>query len=640
MKFRNIAKGALATLLLCQLGSAEPQWPPETFSCYYGGITPEAVKALEEIDLLVVHPGGKERNLDAEKIELLRKSGRDKTIVGYVTVGEDDRPPGGPPLQGEETAGPSYIDPDSLNLAKAKNGYPERFVDERKIELDESGFIKFGPNGSPVITKGQDGHPDENGVWGSFYVRADDPEWQATVFAKMDALVEMGADGFFLDTVDTASPWGDYGWTSSAMLDFVEKIRRRYPDKKIVGNRGLFYLSRNDRYAKALDAVLFESVLTHYNWEADTGDISPWAKWHVKALDEEIKPSVARTGLHLLVLDYLNPKQKDALELIQSDRTLLKDIPHSLSFSHPALQIPGWTSADLLKEPAPAAWPTLSDIKVKETKPGRFTLTATFDSPVPKEAVPDLRVTSRSDVQPRLAAQLPPAQVLGWEADGNTLIVEGSGLDKNQTYRAFLRLISGSNTPQTDFGWSQFTSASNELPSQVKDLSVSNHADALKLNFTADSLLADNYRVYKFQDGRAELLKETKTSPASLPDLEVGDTFPVYVVAVTEKGQEGYPSELYTVIRKDVVPPKPPGVVDVTQEGSKVVFRWEASEGAQKYRLYTVPEGHKFRLPHITDQTEVEFENIVPGNYRIFITAVDDSGNQSMPGLVREFEVR
>ena len=30
-------------LVLAGLASAQPVWPPDTFSCYYGEITPEAV---------------------------------------------------------------------------------------------------------------------------------------------------------------------------------------------------------------------------------------------------------------------------------------------------------------------------------------------------------------------------------------------------------------------------------------------------------------------------------------------------------------------------------------------------------------------------------------------------------------------
>ena len=86
-------------LVLAGLASAQPVWPPDTFSCYYGEITPEAVKQLKDIDLLIVHPGKDLDNLDRQKIEALRRSGPGKTIVAYVSVGEDDEIPGGPPIK-------------------------------------------------------------------------------------------------------------------------------------------------------------------------------------------------------------------------------------------------------------------------------------------------------------------------------------------------------------------------------------------------------------------------------------------------------------------------------------------------------------------------------------------------------------
>lgn len=640
MKASKSLKLALAAFaLLSQAATAEPAWPPDTFSCFYGKITPQAVQEVKEIDLLIVHPGDEGKNLNKAKVDALRQTGREKTIVGYVSVGEDDRPPGGPPIIGQDTSGPSYVGP-KLKKKKAQNGYPAQFLDQRRFVFGDDGFLQFGPNGKPLIEKGQDGHPDENGVWGSFYVRTDVEAWRQRVFSIMDDLVETGVDGFFLDTVDTASPWGDYGWTSESMLKFVEDIRKRYPDKKIVGNRGLFYLNQNDRYAKALDAVLFESLLTHYNWEADTGDISPWAKWHVKALDEEVVPSVKRTGMHLLVLDYLNPKQEDALELIQSDRTLLQGVTHSLSFSHPSLKTPGWTPQELLPDEAPAAWPSLSKLDVEEGAAGEYSLTATFDSAVPKEAVPDLRITTRDDLDVSRAAQLPPAQMKSWKAEGNTLTMTGNGLDKNQEYRVFLRLISRSDTPQTGYGWTNYQSKDNELPSQIQNVSAASVPEGLKLSFTADSLLADKYRVYHLQNSNRELLVETKTSPVILPGLKLDQVYDLQVVAVTKDGQEGYPSLEFAAVRKDVVPPSPPGAVEVTQDGETTRFAWQNADGAESYRLYVVPKGKTFRLPLLTSETEEEIDNVVPGDYQVFLTAVDGNGNQSRPGPRVEVTIR
>lgn len=639
MKIIKALKLICATLLCTQLAAAEPVWPPDTFSCYYGGITEKAVDDLKDIDLLVVHPGSDGTNLSKEKIEKLRAKGKDKVIVAYVSVGEDDRPPGGPPIKGQDTSGPTFVGSD-LAPQKANNGYPSQFVDQRRFVLDDDGFLQFGPDGKPLIEKGQDGHPDENGVWGSFYVKADEPAWKQRVFSIMDELQEIGVDGFFLDTVDTASPWGDYGWTSEGMLSLVKDIRERYPDKKIVGNRGLFYLSQNDRYAKLIDAVLFESLLTHYNWEAETGDISPWAKWHVKALDEEVVPSVKRTGLHLLVLDYLNPKQDDALALVQSDRTLLADTTYSLSFSHPSLQVTGWTPQDLLPDSPPPSWPTLSSLEFNENQSGHYELTATFDSEIPEKALPDLRVTTRDDVKAARAAQLAPAQVKNWKKDGSKLVLTGNGLDKNTTYTAFLRLISRSKTPQTSFGWTTFETQASELPPQIKNVSGSSVSDGVSVKFDADALLASQYRVYQVQhEGEQKLLTSGKSSPLLLTTLPIGEVVRIEVVAVTDSGIEGFPSKITTVVRKDVTPPSAPGEVSVSQEGETTTFSWVSAEDASSYRLYVVPEGKDFRLPMLLSETEADVDNIVPGKYRVFITAVDGAGNQSRPGPVKEFEI-
>lgn len=638
MKTPKFLKVALAGLIAGQLAWAEPVWPPDSFTCYYGKITQEAVEDLKELDLLVVHPGDEGKNLNAAKIQQLRKAGKEKTIVAYVTVGEDDRPPGGPPILNEDAEGPSFVGK-SLTTEKAKNGYASRFLDQRKLLLGDDGFLQFDKHGKPKIAKGQDGHPDENGVWGSYYVRADDPAWRERVFSIMDNLSEIGVDGFFLDTVDTASPWGDYGWTSSAMLDFVKVIRERYPDKRIVANRGLFYLSQNDRYAKLIDAVLFESLLTHYNWENEAGDISPWAKWHVIALNNDVIPAQKRSDMHLLVLDYLNPKQEDALNLVQSDRTLLQNTPHSLSFNHPSLKQAGWTPDELLPESAPASWPSLQDISIEEGEPGELTLEATFSEDIPKAAHPDLRITTRDEIKAEGAAELAPAQVRSWKALGPKLTVKASGLDKNQKYHVFLRLISRSKTPQSAYGWSDYQSASNELPSQIQELSTASVADGVELKFKADSLVAKTYRAYSVKEGQRSLLKEGQSSPILLDHLPVKGVDHVHVVGVAEDGREGYPSLIKTIVRQDVTPPPSPGAVSFSQSDETSTFSWEASSEAKSYRLYVIPKGQDFRLPLLTEETSEEIDNVVPGEYKAFLTAVDESGNQSRPGPSIDIEV-
>lgn len=618
------------TLLWPSVVWSEPTWPPKAFSCYYGEITDEAVQGIKNFDLLIVHPGEGD-NLSPAKIRRMRETGVEKTIVGYISVGESDKSPGGPPLVGIDTTGPTYID-STLSPALAKAGYPRHFVDQRSYEFGKDGFLKYGPNGKPLIKKGHDGHPDENGVWGSFYVKADEASWKAEVFEGLERLDKLGLDGFFLDTVDTASPWGDYGWTSSGMLNLVEEIRARYPNKRIIANRGLFYLGKTDRYANLIDAVLFESLLTHYNWTTEEAEISPWARWHIQALDDDVIPSQKRTPMHLLVLDYLNPEQPETVHLVQSAKTLLKDTPHCLSFSHPLLKIPGWTGDDLLEDRVPSDWPTVTKITANDgSEPGEFEVEIEFDGPIPADALPDLRVTDRNDLKPERAAQLAISRVSATR-ENQTLKLKGDGINKNTDYRLFFRLISKGRNAQTPFAWASFTSKSSQAPGQVTGLSSSSEAEGLMVSFAADSLVAKSYRIYQKTPSQNVLVKETALSPVLLEDIAIKEPQRIFVVAVGADGQEGYPSEVKTFVREDVTPPAAPGAVAISGTAKSATFSWDEVAESEGYRLYVVPKGQGFRLPKICKETTITLSDISPGDYEVFLTAVDGDGNQSAPG--------
>ncbi len=619
----------ILSLLLSPV-AAEAPWPPKTFTCYYGPVDQAMADKLADFELLVVHPGDDMANLTREKVEMLRKTGRSKTIVGYISIGETDVSPGGPPEPGLDESGPTYVSSDKLTVTLAGNGYPSRFLDQRAFVFGPDGFLTFGPNGKPQIKGGQDGHPDENGVWGSYYVKADDPGWQALVLEKLKRLDDLGLDGFFLDTVDTASPWGDYGWTSAGMLELVARIRQAYPEKRIVGNRGLFYLNGNDKYSQLIDAVLFESLMNLYNDSLDKAVISPWVSGHVQILNDGVIPSQRNSKMHLLVLEYLSPEQDDLALLVHSTRSLLAHTPHSLTFSHPLLKIPGWTTEDLLKAAPPASWPTVTDMTARELEaPGAFELTVQFDAPIPEGAISDLRFTSDAGLNPKRAAQLGLVEVKELQRDERSLVLEAQGLNLDTAYTIYFRLVSSSPALPSGFAWTRLKTRDRDLPGQPEELSSSSDKDGLLLKFShEDAGPTRLFRVYRRTETGRKLVQETKASPARITQLEVDEAAEFSVVPVGPDGNEGYPSSWTMAKRVDVVPPGVPG--RVTVEGN--LASWTAVEGAKTYRLYVVPEGTSFRLPVICDGTQFELESVKPGRYQLFLTAVDKAGNQSRPG--------
>lgn len=629
---KRIVRLALEIAALLSLpGWASPVWPPRTFSAYYGKIEAATFEELARFDLVILHPGDDGKNLTSETVARLRRTGSRQTLVGYVSIGEESASPGGPPREGQDESGPSYVGKD-LKQHLAQAGYPAYFLDQQRMLFDDDGFPRRAANGRFLQQSGQDGHPDENGVWGSYYVKADEPLWQAKVFERLEHLDKLGLDGFFLDTVDTASPWGDYGWTSAGMLELVEAIRARYPDKRIVANRGLFYLGQSDRYAKAIDAVLFESLLTSYREETQSASVSQWARWHVQALDDDVIPAQKRTGIALLVLDYLDPEHPDAPVLVQSARSLLEGASHyCLSFSHPALAIPGWTAEQLLGEPSPLELPVVTRITPKEEALGRFVIEVEFDGPVPEGALLDLRLTTRTDVTLRRAAELPLVKLVDVLRQGNVWRLQGEGLNKQTSYRLFLRLISRANvTPAPFVSTSLSTAPSNRL-GQVGELSSESVMGGLSVSFEAKEKAA-LYRVYRSDGKSRSLLAEAAASPVMLPGLPSDQAVELVVSPVDAAGHEGYPSPPHVAVPRSVLPPQPPGAAVISGDARQARFEWPAVDNAVSYRLHAVPEGQSYRLPLVCKETSVTVSSLKKGRYRVFVTAVDKSGNQSRPG--------
>lgn len=201
----------------------------------------------------------------------------DVPVLGYVSVGEDDRPAA--PVVGDGL-GPR-VDPrssGSLPLSTITNalGWPSPGgVGYASYYLD----TKTNP----------DGQPDRNPTFGGCYVNAGAPAWWTTLKAMtiatdgnagLDEVLTtntgkaLNCDGVFLDTIDTCAPnsFGGttYEWTAPGMQSFVQRLSASYPGKLVMANRGLFFYDPNyEHYAYTLrpyiNLVMFESYFTDSN---------------------------------------------------------------------------------------------------------------------------------------------------------------------------------------------------------------------------------------------------------------------------------------------------------------------------------------------------------------------------------------
>ena len=277
---RCLAVLALAIVpCLAQRGPVPGLNSSTPYLIHYGNWTaPLLDQARTNYTLVILHPSAS--NISPANIATIR-SGPDNTIgtpddvkvLAYISVGEDDRP--GAPFPGDGSGPrvdprPSYYDPltDSIpalgSPSPTGTGYASYYLDD-----DDT-----------------NGAPDQNNIFGGYYVNPGDPAWYLILKTKTKAadgragIQELlsttygagyGCDGLFMDTLDTPAPnsFGAtfYEWTAKAYRDLVKNISDDNPSKLLLANRGVFFYNPNLKpYAYTLrpyiNLLMFESYYT------------------------------------------------------------------------------------------------------------------------------------------------------------------------------------------------------------------------------------------------------------------------------------------------------------------------------------------------------------------------------------------
>lgn len=182
-----------------------------SFICYYG---PFDIEAQSKFDVAIIHSSVLFQSEDAkEKVKELQDKGT--YVIAYITIGEDD----------------------SLNTADG---------------LGEGGFASYYVY--------ENGYPKQNQNWGSYFVDAGNPVWQAKILNEADRILSYGVDGLFMDTLDTVDLVLE---TMPGMVDLVKKLDEAFPEAKLVANRGFTVLPYISQH---IDGLMFESFNTTYDF--------------------------------------------------------------------------------------------------------------------------------------------------------------------------------------------------------------------------------------------------------------------------------------------------------------------------------------------------------------------------------------
>lgn len=202
----------------------------DSFTCYYGSLTGNAeenpvlggepitaMEALKQFDVAIIHSSQLYSCENAK--ELVKELSDNGTyVIAYISIGEDAQLHVGDGL--------------------GENGYASYYIYE---------------NGMPKM----------NASWGSYFVDAGNPVWQATILNTARDIMDYGVDGLFLDTLDTV----DVAYsTIGGMVDLVRRLDEEFPDAKLIPNRGFTVYPYISQY---VDGIMFESFTTTYNEKAE-----------------------------------------------------------------------------------------------------------------------------------------------------------------------------------------------------------------------------------------------------------------------------------------------------------------------------------------------------------------------------------
>lgn len=204
----------------------------KTYTCYYGW---GREADLSKFDLVIIEA----KNYTPQQIMQIKSN--TAVVLGYISLGEDVRQ-----LQTEDGKGPI------AGGILMYNNYASYYLDDNP----------------------KDGYPDQNVVWGGYYINAGNTLWQDYVIntTAKEVIVDKGCDGLFLDTIGIVEEPA-YSWTSPGMISLVAALRKAYPDKFLVSNRAFEIF---DAISPYVNAEMFESFTSTYDWYA--GDYTLWGQ--------------------------------------------------------------------------------------------------------------------------------------------------------------------------------------------------------------------------------------------------------------------------------------------------------------------------------------------------------------------------
>lgn len=623
-----------------------PKWPPADAVFYYGSLAdPATLDKVSRFDLAVVHSDRDMQNLTSERVLWIRQgadqiaaTADDTIVIAYITIGEDDNPPGGPPVAGEES-GPCFYQ-DGKGLRFAEKGYPSRFLDERAQRLDDPVYLKLvgGKSKKNGESDSRDGLPDENSSWRSYYVNPGDPQWRKMVFDRLEILAATGVDGFFLDTIGTCSPWGKYPYLQQEMAKLVADIHAKFPDHYLIANRG-YYLLNNEtpEFGPSIDGLLFENFMTEWDDEENKGYVSPYLQSNLQVLRDQLLDVVPE--IQIFFLEYISLDQPDLAFLMHTQRSLLRELPSSTSaYGDPSLQEIYPKREEFFPDGTHRILPRIQSMKLDAVTGGRFTADILVDRKPDVGTMLDFHISNRKSVA-EYSPQFPsvPMNLINTEQtdEGFLLQYQGEGLKRGIRYSVWARFIGPGLQSASEFVTGRIKAPEGSWPDQVTDFKVWREDSGVRIDWLHPTSGADRYRISGGPVGSEdEITLEVQGPPLQIGRLVNGQKYRFHIQAVSSHGEAG-PLTLARIVtprlqqhdEEGELKPVQNVQAEVTPDG--IHIHWQALENKLRgYRVYVIPVKEKYRLPLFCRENDLITRKAQPGKYRIYVTAVNWDRNE------------
>ena len=151
----------------------------------------------------------------------------------------------------------------------------------------------------------------KNTDWGGIVLDQSRPEWPVFfVDHVIKPLWDAGYRGFFVDTLDSYQRYAisdaDKSSQEAGMVSVIHELKNRYPQAKLIFNRGFEILPKvhQDVYAVAAESLLQGWDPTQRMYSPVPSKDSEWLKGQLKRVRQEY-------GLPVLVIDYVAPDKRD-----------------------------------------------------------------------------------------------------------------------------------------------------------------------------------------------------------------------------------------------------------------------------------------------------------------------------------------